>query len=129
MSNFTRSITKSYEFDKDLITVKMNRLSRINAQLIMPHVEKMSGDKNKFSLDEAMSFMNDASKVIQDSVKEINGLFVEGEEVKVGTELFDEVVGSTYFMNLLMEISNDLISESFLSKDDEKKSEGQPGGI
>lgn len=132
MGNFTLNIKKEYEFDGDKITVTMKRLSRVNALTITPHIEKASkgrsdGDTVSMSSSDTMEYMEAAGSILRDSVVDISGLYIEGVEVKQGTDKFFTVLDSVYFLNLIMMITNDLVAESFLKVEDEKKSGGQQG--
>ncbi len=144
MGNFTKTIKETYEFDGDKIIVHMKRLTRVNANIISPHVEltatRVRQVKNQmgddFNEEAAMSkaltpaemseYLDAAAKVLGDSVTLISGLYIEGEEVKVGSSEFEIVLNSVYFIELIMMMIADLMNNSYMEKEEEKKSEGQP---
>lgn len=135
MGKFTQNVEKDYEFDGDNIKVKMKRLSRVNANIINPHIllitnrskiaEKEQGqffDKSTLlSADEMAEYMEATATVLRDSIVSMEGLFIEGNEVKVGSELYETVLTHVYFTELLVRMVNDLVSSSHMSADDEKK--------
>lgn len=124
MSNFTLTLRKEYDFDGDKVIVKMTRLTRPNALLIMPHVQKIADSEGaSMDLNATMNFMEAASKVLRDSIKEISGLFIEGEEIKAKSPQYEVMLESVYFLNLIISIVNDLVTESFIKDVDEKKPE------
>jgi len=130
MSKFTLTIRKEYDFDGDKVVAKMSRLTRTDALLIMPHVQKaadaaQSGDKVAMAMEDSMAYMEAAGTVLRNSIKDLSGLFIDDEEVKPGGELFSTMLDSIYFMNLMMMMVNDLVSESFLKVEDEKKPDEQ----
>lgn len=133
MGNFTLTIKKYYKFDGDHITVVMRRLSRVNALLITPHINKIAsadveGDNATMAPETAMEYMEAAGKVLRESIVSIDGMFIEGQEVKPDNKLLDTVLDSIYFLNFIMDVTNDLVSESFMRESDEKKSEEQQQG-
>lgn len=140
MGKFTQNIEKDYEFDGDNIKVKMKRLSRVNANIINPHILRITKrtaaaikaegenfDKTKLlSAEEMAEYLEATVNVLRDSIVSIDGLFIEGNEVKVGSELYETVLSHVYFTELLVRMVNDLVSSSHMSADDEKKSEDPP---
>ncbi len=141
MGHFTQDFQKEYEFDGDNITVKMKRLTRPNAAIINPHVSRVSErarkaeqeqgkdfDKSKLlSQEEMVEYMEATEKVLRDSIVRIDGLFIEGNQVVVGSDLYETVLTHVYFTELLVRIVNDLVAASHLTADEEKKSEEPPG--
>lgn len=137
MGKFTQNVEKYYEFDGDNIKVKMKRLSRVNANIINPHILRITDrtaaaikaegenfDKTKLlSADEMAEYMEATATVLGDSIVSMEGLFIEGNEVKVGSELYETVLNHVYFTELLVRMVNDLVSSSHMSADDEKKLE------
>lgn len=126
MSKFTLTIRKEYDFDGDKVVAKMSRLTRANALLIMPHVQAASeavseGGKASMEMADTMAYMEAAGTVLRSSIKDLSGLFIDNEEVKPGTPLFEAFLESIYFMSLIMGMVNDLVFESFLKVEDEKK--------
>ena len=134
MGNFTLNIKKEYSFDGDNIVVVMRRLSRVNALLITPHINKIAsadveGDNATMAPETAMEYMEAAGKVLRESIVSIEGMFIEGKQVKANDQLFETVLDSIYFLNFIMDVTNDLVSESFMRESDEKKSEEQQQGV
>ena len=140
MGKFTQNIEKDYEFDGDNIKVKMKRLSRVNANIINPHILRITKrtaaaikaegenfDKTKLlSAEEMAEYLEATVNVLRDSIVSIDGLFIEGNEVKVGSEQYETVLTHVYFTELLVRMVNDLVSSSHMSADDEKKLEDPP---
>ena len=131
MSNFTRTFTKNYDFDGDKVHVEMKRLKRAQALTLIPVVQEVSNaaesdDPNKAQMqtETAMGLMEIAEGILKDAIVKVSGLYFDDTEVQVGTEEFEEMLTSVYFMQLIMLIVNDLIEESFLGIDNQKKSGG-----
>jgi hypothetical protein len=140
MGKFTQNIEKDYEFDGDNIKVKMKRLSRVNANIINPHIMRITKrtaaavkaegedfDKSTLlSADEMAEYMEASATVLRDSIVSMEGLFIEGNEVRVGSELYEVFLNHVYFTELLVRMVNDLFAESHMKGDDEKKLEEPP---
>lgn len=137
MGKFTVNVKKEYEFDGDKVVVTMKRLSRFNANVINPHIARISEradkarrsegedyDKSKLLTAEEMNeYMEATATVLKDSIVDIKGLYIESNEVAVNSDLFNAVLEQVYFTELLVRIVNDLVAESHLTGEEEKKSE------
>lgn len=127
MGNFTKDFTKVYEFDGDTVSVTMSRLLRKDAMKLTPYVHTDENGNTVMSMDDQMEMLNLVTELFPIYITKLSGLVVEGEELiiedrKSNNELlYGLFLEQVYFLNLHSMIVADLMSESFVSSDDEKK--------
>lgn len=112
MGNFTKDITKSYEFDGDKINVTMQRLKRADAMSLAPYM-KQTSDGVAMSFKDQVEFIDAAANVLPNCVTNITGLIIDGAEAS-----FEEakvIYTEMYFMPLISQIVRDLVAESFIT--------------
>ncbi len=129
MSKFTKSITRTYQFEGDTVVVVMDRLKRKHALKLIPYMSEPDEDgKVIMKLDESMDFMDVASDILAKHVTSITGLLDgNGEIVPINAVIGED--GTSYFIELSTEIMADLMEASFMKQKDEKKSEKLLKGI
>lgn len=120
MGNFTKQITKTYEFDGDIVTVTMTRLRRIDAMVLTPFIKQYGDGSVKMSFGEQIDFINTAADILPNCIKSFSGLFIEGVEVTRESEEFNIIMEDMYFMSLLSDILKDITVASFVSNEEKK---------
>lgn len=136
MSNYIRNIKSSVEFDGDTVAFTMRPLKRVEFTELQPLFKTEGGE---VVVECGMGeFIDIIQPIIVDALRTLSGLFIEGEEVIVSfangekvyknQELFDEILNSAYFFELLPMIFSELVVQSIAIKDkqEEKKLEEKP---
>ena len=127
MSKFTKSITRSYQFDGDTVTVTMQRMKRKHAMKLLPFISEPDESGNvKMTFQDQMEMLDVAAEFLPKYVNKIGGMRGEaGEELttEAAVELISE---ESYFMGLVGEIVGDWTEASFMFEADEKKSDALP---
>jgi len=125
MSNFTRTVEKTFNFDGDEIKVTFNRLKTSDFRLMASHLEvdKDTGmPTGKVSFESQMDMIAKAIEILPARVESMTGL-----KDDQGNELsFVDIVNEQYFMGLVSEIFAAVMGASIVS--DEKKSDVTSGG-
>lgn len=129
MSNFTLNFTKTFSFDGDTVTVVMKRLTRESALRLAPYMKTGEDGEMRMSFEDNLKFMDVGAAVLKDCIVSMKGLYVEQNQVDVGTDMFNVVFENMYFLGLLSDMFNELFSESFMDDDDVGKSEEEPADI
>lgn len=129
MSKFTKSITRTYDFEDDTVTVTMNRLKRKHALKLIPHIGEPDEDgRVVMNLDESMEFMDLAAGMLTQYITSMVGLVDdEGAQISVDDAFGEEA--ESYFIQLASDIMSDLMEASFIKPKDEKKSDKLPKNI
>lgn len=121
MSKFTQSVTKTFEFDGDKVTVVAKRIKRKHMMLVAPH----SPEPGKNPTQEQNLAMLDAlAGAILEYITEFIGLTDEEGEVLD----FSVVVEEAYFHELLAEICAWWFEASQMSAAQVGKSKGRRRG-
>lgn len=128
MGNFTRTFSKTIEFDGDTISYTMKRLKRKKALDLAPYMTYDDDGNLKMTFEDQLKFVEVGATLLGDHLTEFSGLVVEGQEVQLNSTEFKEIFEEAYFMPLISELFNDLMSESFMDNDDVGKSEEGPSG-
>jgi hypothetical protein len=121
MSNFTPTVSKTYKFEGDTITVEFSRLKRMDVLMMMPKVQQAAA--LQIEKDEAGAatlnneVLNDLLTVLPDYVKKFDGLKYEnGEPIK-----FEDAVNEMYFIDLITDIGMDVMNSSMVVEGAEGK--------
>jgi hypothetical protein len=121
MSNFTPTVSKTYKFEGDTITVEFSRLKRMDVLMMMPKVQQAAA--LQIEKDEAGAatlnneVLNDLLTVLPDYVKKFDGLTYEnGEPIK-----FEDAVNEMYFIDLITDIGMDVMNSSMVVEGAEGK--------
>lgn len=123
MSNFTPNFTKTFNFQGDTITVKFRRMKRQHMALLAPYFEE-SDEGLSLKFTDVQEFLDKCQLIFTDTIVSFNGLrTADGEEITESHDLYEtEVLSGTYFQELLMEMTTELINQSSVSKSDMGKS-------
>lgn len=123
MSKFTPSITRTYEYEGDTVTIVMNRLKRKDAVKMMPFFGEPDENGNyKMSVQQQMVLLDNCADIIRKNVVSITGMSFDEAVNDVIAVVFDEA----YFLELLSDILNDMIEASFTKAEHVKKSVPKP---
>lgn len=137
MSQFTKHVKGTFEFDGDTVNVVLRRLKRKDAMKLLPYMGEPDAEgKFVMAFNDQMEMMNVATDLLKDSdyIFEMSGLTIEGREVvKTGNNIanpedWDDLFENAYFMPLLSDIMSHLMDESFIKEGDAKKSEDLQDG-
>ena len=128
MSGYTRSFQEKIEFDGDIITVKLTRLTRKAMMEILPFLDIDDQGGVTMTPDQALRFIGESADIVKPFIKEVEGLMVEGETVcpSRNPAVFDEIYEAAYFSPLWTQVAIALIKSSSLAgeaPDTEKKLE------
>lgn len=126
MSKFTKSITRTYQFDGDTVVVTMARLKRKDALRLAPHISDPDEDGNvKMSFGDSMEFVEVSSDVLLGYVSSFSGL-VDDQGTPITIEDVCGEDSEVYFMGLISDMMGDLMKASFIGEDKAKKSGAKP---
>lgn len=133
MSGFKRAITKTYDFDGDAVTVTFNSLRRAQAMELSSYVKLGEDGEMVLSFKENLELLEKVSELFPVCIQRLSGLFIEGIEVDYvrdgqvsNPEGWDDFLNNIYFMGLHQLIMADLMNASFLTEEEQKKSEELP---
>jgi len=127
MSKFTKSITRTFQFQGNEVMIVMDRMKRKDAMKLMPYIGEPTKDENgetvvKMKFQDQMQMLDACGDMLPKYIKRINGLLdADGNEIDKDT-FCDE----SYFMELQGEAIQELMNASFMASADEKKSESAP---
>jgi len=112
MSGFTKTFSKTFDFDGDNVKVEMERLKVSDFRELSEFIELDSHGKptGKMTFAKTMDFLLATVDILPKRVKSMEGLKDEG-----GAELsVDDIAGEHYFSSLTMEIFQSMLSESVI---------------
>lgn len=122
MSKYLPTIKYSTEFEGDAIEVELLRLSRKDYMDIITNsaAEIGEGGAAKVDVVKVVNNLNNFSDKLVDHVKVFKGL----KDADGNALNFKDIVNTTYFTELVMDVMKELIEKSGrLREDEEKKSE------
>jgi hypothetical protein len=122
MSNYRKSIGKTFEFEGDKVRVIVTPMKRKDALKIIPllNIDTETG-KAQLTLENQYQILDVAADLLPKSIKEFQGLKDnEGQPMT-----FEEAANEMYFIELISDIVQFVMSISFISGGEEKKS-GEP---
>jgi len=119
MSNYTRNIVKTFEFDGDSITVEFSRLKRKHLMALSPFLS----DDGAMKFSDQMEMINAASEFIPELIQSFDGLKDSNGDVISLSEVLEE----SYFTPLVSDILSAIMDVSFLNQADVKNSKEQQG--
>lgn len=116
MSNYTPAvIIGPINFDGDSVTLKCNRLTVWDMEILAPF---MSGEDGQTDIDRGLSIIKAAEKIFPNRVEEISGLFINGSEVS--KDIFcNDLINKMYFIELVSEIIGKLLDSSTVDGEEE----------
>lgn len=97
MSGYTQSVTESFEFDGDTITISMARIKRADLIKVGPHLPKPGEEADQ---EKNLKVFEILAGIVGDYVKEFSGL----KDNDGNSIAFDLVLDEAYFQDLLSEI-------------------------
>lgn len=123
MSNFTKSEEFKTEFQKDIVEMRLTRLKRGDIKELSPYIKQPDENGNiTLSFSENIEFTGMAAEILPRYVTNFKGLTDKaGEPIEL-----EDILEETYFITLVGNIFRRLMEISFVSGDEEKKSEEQP---
>lgn len=122
MSNYTRTITRSFTFEKDTITVEMTRLTKAAFRRLGEYLEVVDGiPTGKISFKNQLDMLLEASELLPAHVVKITGL-ADAEGQPLGIE---DIADQQYFVDLTADIFKELMEASVVQ--DPKASAGKSG--
>lgn len=111
MSYFTNTVTKTYDYDDDKVTVTFKRMKRKDV------LATLLGEGTPVEKQERVL------AYLPDCITQFDGLKVNGEPITLA-----QAIEEQYFQPLIADITRDIYEASKLGDDDQKKSaERQPG--
>ena len=126
MSGYKPKIVKTFEFDGDKVEVVIKPLSRIQFLKLEPFFEK-STEGVSIKFDSIEAYMDFCEDILKDKIQSLRGVFIDGEELiyKKGDDnvLFNEILSSTYFMELFQRITAEVILISQAVKNEKELDE------
>ena len=145
MSSYVKNFIETFNFDGDTVTVTLKQLKRVHAVELLPFVKVMgkiavaskAGEEggaqqmldalSEEVINKSQEFTGTAAKIIKEGeyVVNMDGLTIEGREVKPNTPDFETVLSDFYFTAVVATIAGLLIKNSSMVKEDEKKLEEQ----
>lgn len=118
MSNFTKSYTVELSFEDDVVTLRMSRMKRKDALKLIPYMGEPDEQGNvPLTFASQVELMDVAADLLPKYIADMTGLKDEDGNALTVEEMLDEA----YFLTLVGEIVNVLMTKSFVSKDAEKK--------
>lgn len=124
MGKFTKSITRSYQFDGDEITIVINRMNRKDAMKLVPYVGQPDEEGNvKMEFEDQMKMIDVVADFMPKYVTSIAGLPDAETNSQLSTEQAKErIFEESYYIGLIGEIVGDWTEASFMfetkAKDD-----------
>lgn len=113
MSNYTKSLNKTFEFEGDFVQVSFSRMKR-------KHIRLLAGyDLGNLTTEQSVALIDNAAPIFE-CVNSVTGL-TDAEGTPLGVDVITE---EAYFMPLAMDILAAIIEASFVTKTDEGNSEG-----
>ena len=117
MSGYTPKEKFELEFEGDIITYSLSRMTRKEVMVLTPYFMKVKTDES----EEAMNAMDKVIDMLPDHVSEFKGLKDAG-----GNALsFESMFNQSYFIRVVKDMAANLMQISWISKEkggDEKKS-------
>lgn len=116
MSGFTKLSKFTTEFEGDTVTMSLKRLTRDQIKNVAHYITEEKGDI-KISFSETLEMLEATKPFIEDCVVNFKGLNdADGHPLE-----WNEVVGETYFMNLVGNIFTEVMKISLVSEETAKK--------
>lgn len=125
MSNFTRTVKKTFNFDGDEIEIVFNRLKTSDFRLLASHLEideETGLPTGKVSFGNQMDMITKAIEILPNRVESMTGLKdPEGNQME-----FIDIVNEQYFMGFVSDVFAAVMGASVVSN--EKKSDATSEG-
>jgi len=123
MSNFTKTFTINTTFENDQITLIVERMKRKDALKLIPYMGEPDKDgKIKISFKGQIELLDVAADLLPKYAKSMTGLVTkDGDVISI-----EDMCSEAYFLDLIGNIINELMTKSFMSKTERKKLKEQP---
>lgn len=117
MSRFTKTFSFTTNFEDDVVSVTMTRMTRKDAMSLKRFYKVGEDGKQSISFEDAQQMTEVMSDILPEHVKSFSGLkSAEGDDLT-----FSEVYDEAYFLPLVQDIMSELFSNSYSNGEQEKK--------
>lgn len=120
MARYTTKFPCTIEFDGDSLECQLRRMKRKHVALASPYMQRAHNGDITMSFDDQLKFLEVAAEVLEDCLVGISGLVIDDEPFDKEKHL-EIVLDDSYFLSLITDLFSNLMQQSFLSGDDQKK--------